>query len=216
MQTQLLRVLAITALVVVAVIALSCGSSSSKNNLSSAQVQAISGELFNAFGSALTAGLTPPGSAVPSHPSLATAMQHDPRLISSDCTVTDTGESCDIVINYQGNCPEGGTIAVSGDLAYTLDKLGNGTDSSTFTMTPVSCSVSGIRFSGDPNVTVRMTLVMQNDAAAYPITFSEKGGITYGPNPKGSCSINVSATVNSPTSCSVSGSICGQKVTGSC
>jgi len=215
MRTQLLRVFAITALAVVAFIVLSCGSDSS-NSLSSAQVQAISQEMFAALASALTAGLTPPGSAIPSRPSLATAVQHDPRLVSSDCTVTDTGETCNIVIAYQGNCPEGGTIAVSGDLAFTLDNLGNGTDNSTLTVTPVSCAVSDVTFTGDPNVTVTMSFVMQSDAVAYPITFSEKGGITYGPNPKGSCSINVSAIVNSPTSCSVNGTICGQKVTGSC
>src|SRR5262252_3616354 len=104
MRTQLLRVFAITALAVVASIALSCGSSSN-NNLSSAQVQAMSAELFSALGSALASGLTPPGSAMPSHPSLASALQHDPRLLSSDCTVTDTGESCDMVISYQGSCP---------------------------------------------------------------------------------------------------------------
>jgi hypothetical protein len=215
MFTRFLRVLAIATLALVACVALSCGSSSSKNP-SSTQVQEISQELFTALGSALNAGLTPPGSAQPSHPSLATALQHDPRLVQSDCTVTDTGETCNVVLTYQGNCPMGGTIAVAGDLAFTLDNSGNGSDSSALTVTPAACAVQDITFSGNPSVTVSTAFGMASYAVSYPVTFSEKGGITYGPNPSGSCTINVNATVNSATSCSVTGTICGQSVTGNC
>jgi len=216
MPNLLLRLCAIVALALVGFVALSCGNSGNGKNLSSAQVQAISQELFTALGSALNAGLTPPGSAIaPSH-SLATAVQHDPRLVQSDCTISDNGESCNIVITYEGNCPDGGTIAVDGDLAFTLDNSGNGSDNSALTVTPAACVVSDVTFSGNPSVTVATGFSMQSFALAYPITFSETGGITYGPNPSGSCTLNVNATVSSPTSCSVTGTICGRSVSGTC
>lgn len=207
---------AVVALTTVAIILVACGSSS-KPSISPAQAQAISSELFTALGSALVAGFTPPAAASSSAPrSLASAIPSRPALQSSDCTVTSTGESCNAPINFQGNCPQGGTIAVSGDLIFTLDNSGNGSDSSTLTITPDNCAVSNITFNGDPSVTVSTGFVMQNNALAYPLTFSEKGGISFGPNPSGSCSINVTMTVNSPTSCTATGSVCGNSVNGSC
>lgn len=207
--------LAIATLITLSFLGLACGGSSHSNqNLSAAQAQAISQELFQALGSALTAGLTPPGSAADA--SLPHAVQHAAALPSSDCTTTSTGESCNIPITYQGNCPNGGTIAVAGDFIFTLDNNGNGTDSSTLTVTPTNCAVSNVTFNGDPNVTVATQFSMQNNALAYPDTFTESGGISYGPNPSGSCTMNVKLTVSSATTCSVSGTVCGQSVNGSC
>jgi hypothetical protein len=195
---------------------LACGGSSTPS-ISQAQAQAISQELFSALGSALAAGLTPPGSASTSAPrSLASAIPARPALQSSGCTVTDTGQSCDIPITYLGDCPNGGTIAVSGDFIFSLDYSGNGSDSSTLSITPTNCAVSDITFNGNPSVDVSTSFNIQNDALAFPISLSEKGGITFGPKPSGSCTLNVSVTVNSSTSCSASGTICGRSVSGSC
>jgi hypothetical protein len=130
--------------------------------------------------------------------------------------ISDSGESCNIPITFQGPCPKGGAISVSGDFVYTLDSSGNGSDSSTLTITPSACAVDDITFNGNPNVTFATAFQLQNNALAFPITFSGVGGITFGPNPSGSCGINVKATASSPTSCSVSGSICGRSVSGSC
>ena len=105
---------------------------------------------------------------------------------------------------------------VAGDIVYTLDSSGNGSDSSTLTVTPSSCVVDNLTLNGDPSVTFATQFNLKSNALAFPLTFSGMGGISFGPNPKGSCSIDVQATVASPTMCSVSGSICGQSVSGNC
>ncbi|HVN19088.1 MAG TPA: hypothetical protein VMU05_09960 [Dongiaceae bacterium] len=208
----------IAALTILALFFLACGDSSS-HNLSQAQVQAISQQMSSALGSAFVAQVVAvnPATAATS-PSLARAMQQiQPDAgAASGCTITPTGQSCDITIAYTGNCPKGGTISVSGDLAYTLDNSGNGSDKSTVTITPASCAVQDVTFSGNPNVSVAIQVGFQNNAIAYPMTFSESGGITYGPHPSGSCSVKVNATVTSPTACTITGSICGRSISGSC
>jgi len=207
---------AFAALTILALFFLACGGSSTPA-ISAAQAQAISQEFFTVLGSALAAGLTPAGSAVHTAPrSLASAIPSRPALPSSDCTITDTGESCDIPINYQGSCPQGGTIAVTGDFVFTLDNSGNGSDSSSLTATPSNCAVSDITFNGNPSVTVATSFMLQNNELAFPILFSEKGGITFGPHPSGSCTMNVTMTITSPTNCTASGTLCGHSVSGSC
>ena len=207
---------AIAALTCISLVCVTCGGSS-HNNLSQAQAQAVSQEVFSALRSAMVAGLTPSGtSAAVAPPSLGQIVERAQPALSSGCTITNSGESCNIPITYQGACPNGGTISVSGDFAYTLDNSGNGSDSSTLTVTPAACAVDNVTFNGDPSVTFATQFNLQNYGLAFPIAFSGMGGISYGPNPTGSCSINVKATAASVTSCSVSGSICGRSVSGSC
>jgi hypothetical protein len=101
------------------------------------KAQAISQEVFTALNSAMVAGLTPSGaSTAATRPSLGEIVERARLAQSSGCTVTNSGESCNIPITYQGACPNGGSISVSGDLMYTLDNSGNGSDSSTLTVTP--------------------------------------------------------------------------------
>jgi hypothetical protein len=50
----------------------------------------------------------------------------------------------------------------------------------------------------------------------FPLTLSEAGGISYGPHPSGSCQLNVTYTINSLSSCTASGTVCGQSVSGNC
>jgi hypothetical protein len=208
---------AIVALISLSFLCITCGGSS-HSNLTQAQAQAISAELFTALSSAMVSGLTPPiGASAADRPaSLGGIVEHTQSAQPSDCVISDNGESCNIPITYQGACPKGGTISVTGDFMYTLDNSGNGSDSSTLTITPSSCALDEVTFNGNPNVTFATSFMLQNNALAFPITFSGLGGITYGPNPSGSCSINVKATATSLTSCSVSGSICGRSVSGSC
>jgi hypothetical protein len=206
---------ATAALTSLSLLCVTCGSSS--HSLSQAQAQAISQEVFSALNSAMVAGLTPTGtSTAATRPSLGEIVERARSAQSSGCTVTNSGESCNIPITYQGACPNGGTISVSGDFMYTLDNSGNGSDSSSLTVTPAACAVDNVTFNGDPSVTFATQFNLQNYGLAFPITFSGTGGISYGPNPSGSCSINVKATATSVTSCSVSGSICGRSVSGSC
>lgn len=206
---------AIAALTSLSLLCVTCGGSS--HSLSQVQAEAISQELFTALNSAMVAGLTPSGASnAATRPSLGEILEHARAAQSSGCTVTNSGESCNIPITYQGPCPKGGTISVSGDFAYMLDNSGNGSDNSTVTVTPAACAVDNVTFNGNPNVTFATQFNLQNYGLAFPITFSGIGGISYGPNPTGSCSINVKATATSIGSCSVSGSICGRSVSGSC
>ena len=206
---------AIASLAFISLLCITCGGSS-HNNLSQAQAQAISQEVFSALHSAMVGGLTAPGSAPAAPPSLPEIIERAQAAPPSGCVISNSGESCDIPITYQGACPKGGTISVSGDFAYTLDNSGNGSDSSTLTVTPAACAVDEVTFNGNPSVTFSTTFNLQNNALAFPIMFSGTGGISYGPNPSGSCSINVKATASSLTSCSISGSICGRSVSGRC
>jgi hypothetical protein len=204
----------VAAFVVVLTIAcVGCGSSSKSNTLSSAQAQAVSQELSQAMQSALAGGLTP--TSAENHASLPRIVQ-ELASTQSGCTITNSGESCNIPITYQGNCPNGGTISVSGDLIFTLDSSGDGSDNSSLTITPSGCAVSNVTINGDPNVTVTSQFSFQNSVLAYPVTFSESGGISFGPNPSGSCTVNVNLTATSATACTVSGTICGHSVSGSC
>jgi hypothetical protein len=206
---------AIAALTLLSLLCITCGGSS--HSLSQAQAQAISQELFTALNSAMVAGLTPTGTkTATTPPSMGGIVERARSAQSSGCTVTNSGESCNIPITYQGACPKGGSISVSGDFMYTLDNTGNGSDSSTVTVTPAACAVDNVTFNGNPSVTFATQFNLQNYGLAFPITFSGVGGISYGPNPSGSCSIHVKATATSVTSCSVSGSICGRSVSGSC
>ena len=207
---------AIAALILISLMTMTCGGSS-HNNVSPAQAQAISAELFSALNSAMVAGPPPAAASTGTRPSLGESLERaGAQAQSSGCTPTSSGQSCTFPINYQGPCPGGGTINVAGDIVYMLDSSGNGSDSSTLTVTPSGCVVDNLTINGDPNVTFATQFNLKNNALAFPLTFSGMGGISFGPNPAGSCSINVKATVASPTTCSVSGSICGRSISGNC
>ena len=205
---------AIAAVTILSLACVGCGSSSS-HNLSPAQAQAVSQELTAALGAALSTGLSI-GPADTTPPRLPAIVQNVHPSASSGCTITNTGESCNIPVTYSGPCPNGGTIGVTGDFIFTLDSSGNGSDNSTLTVTPTNCAVSNTTINGDPNVTVAINLSFQNKALVYPATFTETGGISFGPNPSGSCTLNVNLSITSATTCTVTGSICGQSLSGSC
>src|SRR5208283_2020601 len=195
-----------------------CGSSSS-SKISQAQAQAISHEFVTAVESALS-------SAAPGDASLERSAQQNLSAVvgdihpdqSSGCVTSASGTSCNIPVAYSGACPGGGTIGVSGAFDFTLNNSGDGSDSTTLTITPTNCSVSNLTINGDPNVTVATEINFTGNQVQFPIAATEAGEISYGPNPSGSCTIKVSLTLNSTsqTGCTVTGTVCGQSVSGSC
>jgi hypothetical protein len=206
-------------LAVLLLLSASCGggSSSSPKTISPAQAQAVSQQVITTLQGALSSALSSLSATRNSQRlSLAKVVSEVHANQSSDCTVSSNGESCAIPVSYSGACPGGGAIDVSGNFDFSLNSSGDGSDNSTLTITPTNCSVSNLTINGNPDITLATQLTFQNDAPVYPITLTEGGGITYGPNPSGSCGANVTITVSSSTSCSVSGSVCGQSVAGSC
>jgi hypothetical protein len=192
-----------------------CGGSSMSHTMSPAQAQAVEQQIGSAVAVAVqsAAGGLPTANA--DRHSLAPAMKDLQQATSTDCTGTPTSETCNIPVSSSAPCPGGGTIAVSGNFDFTLNN-GSGSDSTTLTITPTNCSVDNVTINGNPNVMLATTLNFQNNTIQFPVTLMENGGITFGPNPSGSCSINVTATVNSLTSCTISGTVCGQSVSGNC
>jgi hypothetical protein len=194
-----------------------CGSSSSSHNMSAAQAQAVSQEFSTALQAALTASLPADSfSQREPHPTLGTILKHAHPDQSPGCTASDSGESCNIPVSYSGSCPGGGTIAITGDFDFTLNNSGDGSDNTTLTITPSNCSVSSLTINGNPSVTASTQINFTDDNPAFPITVEETGGISFGPNPSGSCTVNVQYTVSSESTCTVSGTLCGQSVSGSC
>jgi len=194
-----------------------CGSSrSSDQTISPAQAQAISLQVVTALQGALASAESGFAGLNTVHPNLAILMRDANPAQSSDCTTNSNGETCNIPISYTGACPGGGTIGVSGNLDFTLNNSGDGTDSTSITVTPTNCSVSNLTINGDPNVTVATQVNIANDQIEFPLTLNEKGAVSYGPNPSGSCSLSVALTISSQSSCTVNGTVCGQPVSGSC
>jgi hypothetical protein len=139
-----------------------------------------------------------------------------PNVSTPTCVSSANGESCNWPISTTFNCPGGGTMAVSGDLSGTLSNTGNGSAQAQIAADPASCSVNGIVLNGDPHITVTGQANIANDAPVWPITGSETGGVTFGPNPSGSCQLNLNFSVNAKLSCTVTGTACGQTISGTC
>jgi len=196
-----------------------CGGGSSMSNMSQAQAQAVAQQFSQAVVQAL-------GTAVPAtapsavRPSLSTAVRDLRPDALPGCTSTSTGQNCNIPIsltNYPCTGSQGGTISVTGDVDGTLNNTGSGSVTAQLTITPAQCSISNLIVNGDPSITVGGQInFTNNETPVFPVTFTETGGISYGPNPSGSCQVNATYTINSSLACTVSGTVCGQPVSGSC
>jgi hypothetical protein len=195
-----------------------CGSGGSNSNvMSQAQAQAVIEQVSEAVAQALENAFSSGEGAVRGvRPSLSTVVRSIQPDQSSGCTPSGSGENCNWPISYDGACPQGGTIAVAGDIDATLNGAGSGSVSSQVTITPANCAVSSLVISGDPNIGVGINMNFTDSAPVFPITLTEAGGISYGPNPSGSCKLNVIYTITSETSCTITGTVCGQSVNGSC
>lgn len=213
------RLLALVA-AILAITAGGCGGgsmSSMSGPLSAAQAQAVSGQVVQALTVALGDAFS--GVSLTEKPhSLATVLAgaHPATSSSGDCTSNSSGTSCNVPISYTGPCSGGGTIAISGEISGMLNTAGTGDFGTQITVTPTNCAVSGTTFNGDPSITIAGQIALTDDNISYPITFTETGGISYGPNPSGSCQVNVSYSFNANLTCSVTGTVCGQSVNGSC
>ena len=204
-----------TAVVGLALLMIGCGGSSSMNhNLTPAQAQsvatAVSSGVAQAMIGALGAGVIDPV------PGAVHRIDPTPNASMPTCTSSASGESCNWPISTTFSCAGGGTMAVSGNLSGSLSNTGNGSAQAQITADPAGCSVNGIVLNGDPSVTVAGQANIANYAPVWPVTGSEKGGVTFGPNPSGNCQLNLTFTVNASRSCTVTGTACGQTVSGSC
>jgi hypothetical protein len=206
------------------ILSVACGGGSGSSTsaaMSQAQAEAVAEQISQAMAQAL--GVAVP-SSVPAtsgaRPSLSTAVRDLRPDSVGGCTSSPTGETCNIPIsltNYPCTGPKGGTISITGDIDGTLNNDGAGSVNGQFTITPANCSVSNLVFNGDPSISVDGQInFTDNETPTFPITFMETGGITYGPNPSGSCQLNVTYSINSSLSCTISGTVCGQSVSGSC
>lgn len=199
-----------------------CGSGSShSNSMSPAQAQAVTDQVVQALVQSLENAFSSSAPATSGvRPSLSTAVRDIRPDASGGCTSTATGENCNWPISLMDDpCsgPQGGTISVTGDISGSLSNAGAGSVSGQFTITPTNCSVSNLVVNGDPSISVGGQINFTGGITpTFPITFTETGGISYGPNPSGSCQLNATYTINSLSSCTVSGTVCGQSVSGSC
>jgi hypothetical protein len=204
---------------VLSILSSGCGGGSSMSNWSQAQAQAVAQQFSQAVVQALgTAVPATAPSAAP--PSLSTAVRDLRPDALPGCTSTSTGQNCNIPIsltNYPCTGSQGGTISVTGDVDGTLNNTGSGSVTAQLTITPAQCSISNLIVNGDPSITVGGQInFTNNETPVFPVTFTETGGISYGPNPSGSCQVNATYTINSSLACTVSGTVCGQPVSGSC
>jgi hypothetical protein len=200
-----------------------CGSSSNpamtNNSMSPAQAQAVTHQVVQALTESLGTAL-PASTPATGRKNLAIVVSDLHPDTSSGCTSGSTGVTCNWPISLPDDpCsgPAGGTISVTGDVSGTLSNNESGPVNGQFTITPTNCSVSNLIINGDPSI--NLTGQINFDAnlnPAFPIVFTETGGISYGPDPSGSCQLNATYTINSSLACTVSGTVCGQSVSGSC
>jgi hypothetical protein len=202
----------------IAVLLIGCGSNSPNSNssptLTQAQAQAVAKAVSNGINQALTSAF---GAA--SLNASAKVMRENeiaPSATTPTCSVTSSGETCNWPISETFSCPGGGTMAVTGDVNGSVTDAGTGSIEEQIAATPASCSIDGIVISGAPQVTVGGQLNLSNWAPVWPLSGTEDGGVTYGPNPSGTCQFNVSFSINSDLSCTVSGTACGQLVNSGC
>ena len=213
-QVNLCLMVAVALLLILCV---GCGSSNSmNNNMSQAQAQAVAQQVSQAIVQALGAAVpaTAPPATTNTRPSLSTVVSDLQPDALSGCTSTSNGENCNIPIsltNYPCSGPQGGTFSVTGDVDGSLTNSGSGSLSAQLAITPANCSVSNLILNGDPSINVGGQINFTNDQTpVFPVTFTETGGISYGPNPSGSCQLNATYTINSSLVCTVSGTVCGQ------
>jgi hypothetical protein len=214
--------------VLLVILCLGCGNSNngmSNNSMSQAQAQAVTNQVGQALTQALTITFpSNPFAVKDARPSLAGAVGNIANT-SNGCTSTSgRGESCNFPISLM-NYPCGpqaqggtyGTISVTGDVDGTVSSSGAGSLNAQITITPTDCLVSNLSINGDPSIQVAGQInFTANETPVFPVTFTETGGISYGPNPSGSCQVNATYTINSSLACTVSGTVCGQTVSGTC
>jgi hypothetical protein len=202
-------------LVAIAVLMIGCGNSnSSMNNLTSAQAQAVASAVSTGVSQSLEGAFGV--ASVERGVGVTRIEDGSPRTTTPSCTLSSSNGNFNCQISQSFSCSGGGTMAISGDVSGSVSDSGTGSIQEQIAADPTNCSVDGTTLNGDPNVTVAGQFNISNWSPQWPLTGTETGGVTYGPNPSGSCQLNVTFTVNSNLTCTISGTACGQSVSGSC
>jgi len=185
------------------------------NNLTQAQAQQLGNEAYVDLGTALSDALG--GSPFATARAL-TALRKNNQAVSASAQTVCSGISC--TVSYTYDCPDGGSIVVSG--SFTAN--GSTSASGTITETPTNCSDGTLVINGDPDVMIGAQ--GNNNGTTTMVNITLDGGLSFSPVqtgqfPTGSCTSNLSASVSvndntGAVTCSVSGSICGQAINQSC
>lgn len=188
------------------------------SHLTKAQAQqlgtAVSTDVNNALASALGNTAVPLDISSRDHMLLALHGNSQAATVAKPETVTCSGASCTISGTFM--CPQGGSIAVSGNFSAS----GNSA-SGTITETPTNCSDGTLVINGNPDVTA--SVQGNNNGVTTMVNVMIGGGVSFAPVqagqfPTGSCMLNVTASVSvndsngSVTSSSISGTVCGQMI----
>jgi hypothetical protein len=179
---------------------------------------AISNDMSNALSSALSSPAVSLGISSRDHIRVGLERKSEADVVTRPDAVTCSGSNCTISGTY--TCADGGSIAVSGQFSASSNSV-----SGTVTETPSNCSDGTVDIGGDPNLIVGLQASDNGISTSVNVTLS--GGVSFSPVqmgqfPSGSCSCNLTltGTVNNSnkavTACSVSGSICGQSISGNC
>jgi len=198
-----------------------CGGGGNVNSIHLTQAQAkqvgttVSNDVSKALASALGNPAVP--LAITTRDNMLVALRRSTtqaNAVSNPEDVTCNMSNCTVSGTF--NCPDGGSIMVSGKFSVS------GTSASgTITETPSTCSDGTLVINGDPDVTA--TVQGSDNGVTTTVNLTIGGGISFSPVqpgqfPTGSCSLNVTASVSvnnssgGVTSSSISGSICGQTI----
>jgi hypothetical protein len=205
----------LSAVVAIAVLMIGCGNSnSSMNNLSSAQAQAVASAVSTGVSQSLEGAF---GVASAERGVGVTRIEDGfPRTNTPSCTLSSSNGNFSCQISQSFSCSGGGTMAISGNVSGSVSDSGTGSIQEQIAADPTNCSVDGTTLSGDPNVAISGQFNISNWSPVWPVTGTETGGVSFGPNPSGTCQFNVTFSVNSNLTCTTSGTACGQPVSGSC
>lgn len=202
-------------LIGVALLMLGCGTSnSSSKSLTQSQALSIATSISNGVGQAVTGafGIASLGAGT----NAMTNVEASPNAMLPICTPTPSGEVCVWPVSSTYSCPGGGSMPVTGSITGSLSTGGTGSAQVQIAATPANCSMNGLVLNGNPQVNLAGSVRILNNNPEWPLTGTETGGVTYGPNPSGSCQLNLTFTVNSNQSCTVTGTACDQSVSGNC
>ena len=197
-----------------------CGGGSSVNSMNLTQAQAkqvgstVSNDVSKALASVVGSPAVPLG--ITTRDNMRAALLRNKSqagALANPSSVTCSGSSCTVSGTF--NCPDGGSIAVSGTFTASGTSA-NGT----VTATPSKCSDGTLVIDGNPDVTA--TVQGNDNGVMTTVSLTIGGDVSFSPVqagqfPSGSCSLNVAAmvTVNNSTgmtTTSISGTICGQTI----
>lgn len=205
----------------IALTLIGCGGSSNAlnpnpNNLTAAQAQQLGNEAYTDLGTALADALGGSPLASSRAKILAALPKKNQAVSASATTCNSSDTNCTVSFTYQ--CPDGGSVAVSGMFTVT----GLTSASGNITETPTNCSDGTLVLNGDVMIDAQAnnngTTTMVNVTIGGDISFSP---VQTGQFPSGSCTsnLNITASVDDSTgalTCSIGGSICGQPLNQSC